>query len=67
MTGCNRGQDGVRIVFFYRKYEQNLFTKKKKKKKVTLGRNKMNHASNAFTVAEEIFVESKSPLGCLTG
>lgn len=32
MTGCNRGQDGVRIVFFYRKYEQNLFTKKKKKK-----------------------------------
>lgn len=66
MTGCNRGQDGVRIVFFYRKYEQNLFTKKKKKK-VTLGRKKMNHASNAFTVAEEIFVESKSPLGCLTG
>lgn len=65
MTGCNRGQDDVRIVFFYRKYEQNLFTKKKKK--VTLGRKKMNHASNAFTVAEEIFVESKSPLGCLTG
>jgi len=45
------------FFFSYRKYEQNLFTKKKK---VTLGRKKMIHA-------KEIFVESKSLSGCLIG
>lgn len=77
MIGCNGRQVDNRFVvvvclfilvlvifFFFHKVQTEFIYLKKE---VTLRRKKMIHTSNAnaFTVAKEVFVESKSLLECL--